>query len=326
MSRRQGLSPAFWLGLLAAAAVASCATDHRAVQSDLRYELDSYWGTSGESAREFREPIGIDVDAEGNVYVADARNGRVQKLTSDGKFVAVIGSPGEGGEGQLQKPVDVAVNDAGAIYVCDYELDRVLKFGADGTFVLAWGGSGSAPGRFEAPAGIAVDEASRVYVADFYNHRIQVFDSEGQLLEVMGSAGAGEGQLQYPTDVAFDGEEKMYVADAYNHRVQQWDVTGGFLKIWGRRGSAAAELDVPSGVAVDGRVTADRSIVHIADSANHRLVARNAVGKVVAIWELTSDASVKKMHSPTRVAVHGNRVYAVDTANDRIVVLVVKGP
>jgi hypothetical protein len=72
---------------------------------------------------------------------------------------------------------------------------------------------------------------------------------------------------------------------------------------------------VPSGVAVDGN-----GVVHIADSANHRLVGRTTEGEVVAIWEL-SDNPNPQMHSPTRVAVRAGKVYVVDIANHRILVL-----
>ena len=50
MSVREGLLSAPWLGLLTAAAVVSCATEHRSGQNDLSYELESYWGTSGQHA------------------------------------------------------------------------------------------------------------------------------------------------------------------------------------------------------------------------------------------------------------------------------------
>lgn len=66
-----------------AACVATAGADARS------YSLIAAWGTSGSGPGEFREPMGVGVDAQGNVYVADSRNRRAQKLSPEGKFLAV---------------------------------------------------------------------------------------------------------------------------------------------------------------------------------------------------------------------------------------------
>jgi sugar lactone lactonase YvrE len=69
-------------------------------------------------------PWGIDLDAQGDVYIADWRNDRIQKFTPDGDFLMAFGSSGSG-EGELNRPSDVAVDNDGIIYVADWMNNRL---------------------------------------------------------------------------------------------------------------------------------------------------------------------------------------------------------
>ena len=81
-------------------------------------------------------PWGITLDSDGNVYVADWSNDRVQKFTPDGQPLGVIGESGDG-DGQLNRPSDMAVDGDGNVYVTDWGNERVQVFGPDGGFLLA---------------------------------------------------------------------------------------------------------------------------------------------------------------------------------------------
>ena len=78
-------------------------------ESPGRFRLVTTWGTTGQAPGQFHEPMGLASDPQGNLYVADTRNARIQKLTSDGSFLLAWGQPGEG-PGEFSKPVDVAVD------------------------------------------------------------------------------------------------------------------------------------------------------------------------------------------------------------------------
>ncbi|HIE64760.1 MAG: NHL repeat-containing protein [Nitrospira sp.] len=135
--------------------------------------LVATWGTTGEGPVQFREPMGLAFDPEGNLYVADTRNARIQKLSPDGRFLLEWGRPGEG-SGEFSKPVDVAVDGKGRVYVSDFDLDRIQVFTHDGVFLNQWGESGEAPGQFTVAAGLGLDrKRGRIYLAEFYNKRVE---------------------------------------------------------------------------------------------------------------------------------------------------------
>jgi DNA-binding beta-propeller fold protein YncE/copper chaperone CopZ len=278
------------------------------------YSLIAALGTSGSGPAQFREPMGVAVDAQGNVYVADSRNRRVQKLSPEGKFLEEFGGPDV-----FKKPVDVAVGAEGTIYVCDYEADRVEAFSQDGKRLYGWGEPGEGDGQFRSPAGIAADKAGNLYVADFYNHRIQVFDFKGRWLKSIGKKGRGKGKFTYPTDLDFDALGNLLVADAYNHRIQKLTPDGRPLEVWGsawKRFFSSGAFHVPSGVAIDGR-----GGIHVADSAKKRVVLLGPKGDFRGEWKVTDDRQ-PSVYSPTHIAVGPDgRIFAADTANDRILIL-----
>ncbi len=142
----------------------------------------------GSSPDRLYSPIGIALDASGNVYVADTRNYRIQKFapnSAGGDFgTTVAGISGNSGSQpeNLDLPFTVTVDAAGYIYVSDSFNYRIQKFapnsssGFTGTTVGGTTGiSGQDPDQLDVPFGIAVDGAGNVYVADQNNHRIQKF-------------------------------------------------------------------------------------------------------------------------------------------------------
>lgn len=305
----------FIKGLLAAGLVVVGAAVSRAESA---YRLEAVWGGAG-GELVFREPMGIAVDRQGFVYVADSRNRRVVKLSGDGKFVLQFGEHGTG-PGRFEKPMDVAVSSSGVVYVADFDLDKVQAFSPEGKHLNDWGDPGVADGRFRGASGLALDASGYVYVTDFYNNRVQVFDPKGSWLRTIGRKGRGAGELNYPTGLAFDLAGNLIVADAYNHRLQTFSPEGKALGVigsrWKRLFGSSGALRVPSGVAVDAQGS-----LHVADSAHKRIVLMDRDGSYRGDWTVTGDAN-PVVYSPTRIAATPDgKVLAVDTANDRILVL-----
>ena len=140
------------------------------------------WGEIGDGKGEFKNPRGIAVDRNGNVYVVDEGNHQVLKFKTQGQFIKKIGagrddSPTSGdGDGEFASPTGVAVDSAGRVYVADWGNHRIQVFSEFGDFIGKWGTQGGADGQFENPFGLAIDDDGHVYVVDANNYRIQVFD------------------------------------------------------------------------------------------------------------------------------------------------------
>jgi len=114
-------------------------------------------GKKGSGDDEFSSLIiGIAADEEGFVYVTGLSH-RVQKFTSDGRFVSTWGGYGSG-EGQFAGPHGIASDGRGFVYVADTGNDRIQKFTSDGEFLKEWGCEGSGDGEFSSPTAITVDE------------------------------------------------------------------------------------------------------------------------------------------------------------------------
>ena len=136
------------------------------------------FGSQGVIDGQFNNPVGVAVDPQGFIYVADMGNSRVQKFDRSGQFVTKWGSPGAG-PGQFRKPRAIVVDAQNNVSVLDSETGRIQKFSPDGaTYLGWWGGSfGTGDGQFSAlgggPADLVIDSAGVAYVTDTANHRVQ---------------------------------------------------------------------------------------------------------------------------------------------------------
>ena len=156
------------------------AGQHRVLVFNLQGQRVGQFGQRGMAPGEFNYPTHLARDTNGNLFVTDSMNARVQILDRQtGQPRGVIGRLGDG-SGQFSKPKGVAVDQAGHVYVVDAAFDNIQIFDQQGRFLLAFGSLGAQPGEFWLPAGIAIDREDRIYVADSYNHRVQIFQYVGE--------------------------------------------------------------------------------------------------------------------------------------------------
>jgi DNA-binding beta-propeller fold protein YncE len=257
----------------------------------------------------FNNPYGIAIDGQGNVYVADSSNDRIQKFNSSGTFITQWGSKGSG-DGEFDRPRGIAIDVQGNVYVADTFNHRIQKFNSSGTFITKWGGNGSGDGQFDWPRGIAIDVQGNVYVADMSNDRIQKFSSDGTFITEWGSEGSGDGEFHFPRGIAIDVQGNVYVADYFNNRIQKFSSDGTFITEWGSEGSGDGEFDNPYGIAIDGQGN-----VYVADIWNNRIQKFSSSGTFISQWRSNGIGGFY----PTDIAidVQGN-VYVPDIGNDRI--------
>jgi len=135
----------------------------------------------GSGNGQFNAPVGVALDSNGNVYVADSGNNRIQVFNSTGTYITQWGSAGSG-NGQFNAPVGIAVDNSGNVYVTDSGNCRVQEFNNTGAYLAQWGSAGKGNGQFGAANGgnygmfgIACNNSGYVYVADSSNSRIEMF-------------------------------------------------------------------------------------------------------------------------------------------------------
>jgi streptogramin lyase len=140
------------------------------------------WGGPGSAPGQFGSetdgPVGIAVGPDGSVYIADAGNHRIQKLSPDGQVLAVWGAKGRD-RGEFNFPTGVAVDPGGNVYVADAGNQRVQKLSPAGEPLAIWGSRGRGPGHFTNPQHLALDTQGRVYVTDAESHRLHRFTPAG---------------------------------------------------------------------------------------------------------------------------------------------------
>jgi len=233
------------------------------------------WGSFGQiDGGHFFQLEGLSVDDEGNVYVTDSGNARVQKFTSDGQFLNTWGVSGTD-NGEFKKPTGIATYENN-VYVVDSEQSRIQVFDSTGKFLQSWGKSGSDQGEFFYPQGISISNDGVVYVADTKNHRIQQFTTDGEFLSSFGIFGPGDGRLRTPVDVAL-GENYVYVSDPGNSKIEKYTYEG--ISVASFDYNFGGSPVQPYGLTVD----TDGNI-YFTDMYKHRIVKIDPEGTTLKIF------------------------------------------
>ena len=180
----------------------------------------------GDGDGELIWPVGIAIDSDENIYIADEWMNRISIFTNSGHFLRNWSTQGDG---EVNRTSGIALDLNDDVYVVDSLNHRVRKFTKDGGYILQFGSFGDGPGELNAPWGVAVGDEGSAYVADHKNHRVQKFDANGEFVASFGSYGKGKGQLNRPSDVAVDPDGDVYVCDWGNDRVQVFASDGRFI-------------------------------------------------------------------------------------------------
>jgi DNA-binding beta-propeller fold protein YncE len=154
------------------------------------YREEFRFGTIGTAAGQFRQPQGLAIDPQdGEVFVTDSLNSRVEVFGATGTFSRQFGTRGSG-PGQLDNAEGIGVSPVAPfdVYVADTNNNRVERFTNAGVFLQAFGSIGAGPGQFEFPRNIAFDPQGNVYVGDTgATQRITKWSANGVFQGVIGS-------------------------------------------------------------------------------------------------------------------------------------------
>jgi DNA-binding beta-propeller fold protein YncE len=207
-----------------------------------------------------RMPFGMDIDAQGNLYVLDGTLKRVHVYDGDGKFLRTMGQ-----DMKWSRPAGLAIDaprkrlyiiDAGGVNSDDHRV-RALDLDT-GKQLFEIGKRGEGPGEFNLPRDAVVGADGLLYVVDSGNFRIQVFDGDGKFVKTFGAIGRQSGQFSRPKEIAADSAGNIYVVDSAFGNFQIFSPEGVILLDVGGRSNndAPAKFMLPSGIAVDvdGRI------------------------------------------------------------------------
>ncbi|WP_214225834.1 DUF6443 domain-containing protein [Pedobacter sp. B4-66] len=251
----------------------------------------------------FNNTLNTAVDASGNVYVADAGNHMVRKITPAGVVSTLAGSglpgyaDGTGATAVFKHPSALTVDAGGNVFVSDQQNHRIRKITPAGvvTTVAGSGTAGATEGTgtgasFSSPIGLALDASGNLYVSDYGNNKIRKITTIGLVSTFAGTGAQGltngaalSATFKNPMGIAIDASGTMYVADRQNYVVRK--ISGGTVSTLagsGVAGSAdgtgtAASFNRPNAVTVDATGN-----VYIADD-NNMVVRKITPAGVVTI-------------------------------------------
>ncbi len=295
----------------------------------------------------FYHPFDVAVDGFGNVYVADAGNNKIRKISPTGFVSTLAGSgnvdsnDGSGSAASFSSPQGIAVDASGNVYVGDYWSYKIRKVSPRGivSTLAGTGIVGKADGAaidasFDRPSGLTIDASGNVYVADFGNNKIRKVSTTGVVSTFAGNGNQGDldtlgvaASFNAPSNVDIDASGNVYVADMQNGKIRKISPTGlvstlagNNMGINGDGIGSAASFGITFGVAVD-----TSGNVYVADYGNNKIRKVSPIGVVNTIagngsWSsIDSTGTDASFKSPVAVAVASNGyIYVADSWNHKI--------
>ncbi len=275
---------------------------------------NGFSGDGGAAAQAvLNNPVGMTVDANGNIYIADTQNGRVRKIDASLNITTVAGNgglsySGDGGQAnaaQISLPQGVAVDASGNVFFSDTNNHAVRKVSTNGVIstvagngTAGFGGDGGAgaSAQLNMPQGLALDGSGNLYIADSGNNRVRKLTPAGTISTFAGTGAAsssGDGGaaasagLYLPFGVAVDAGGNVFVTEFGGNRVRKVSSAGAISAVAGTGTAgytgdggqaAAAQLTNPRAVAVDANGN-----VYIADTNNYAVRVVNKSGVISTI-------------------------------------------
>ena len=250
-----------------------------------------YKGDGGPAVEaHFNVPLGIAVDASGNIYIADSGNNVVRRISASTGVITTIagnnntlGYDGDGGlatAAHFYTPYDVATDQAGNIYITDSQNHSIRKITLSTGIISTVAGSGpdhkgfggdnglATEAHLDTPQGIALDDAGNLFIVDAGNHAVRkVAASTGIITTIAGTGNHGYdgdgglgtlARLYAPSRVAVDDAGDIYIADQGSHVVRKVSGSTGIITTLAGTGTAGYSGD--GGPAVSATLSSPQGV------------------------------------------------------------------
>ncbi|MFC1730297.1 NHL repeat-containing protein [candidate division KSB1 bacterium] len=264
-----------------------------------------FFGEKGTEPGMMSAPEGISVDNEGNIYVADTGNNRIQKFLPDGRVLRLYGGFGWSEE-QFDTPVSIHAETGLDVYVADKNNHRVVRFDRSLNYISTMyvNNFNDETFRFQFPAALTVTELKDMFVIDSENARIVRISAFGTPEAQFGgymSAGIPLSRPEYITEYA---NNKIYVTDTGQNNIAIYDYFGNYI------GHLSNEnMQSPGGLCVDRK-----GFLYVCDPEAHNIKIFDEKNRLI------SEINNSFFNAPVDIACLENMLYIVDRDTSRIFV------
>jgi len=302
-------------------------------------------GGNADSAK-CTSPTAVVVDTFGNLYISDAGNNVIRKVSSNGIITTIVGNgtggyTGDGGQATLatlNNPTGIAIDNIGNLYISDAGNNVIRMVNTAGIITTIVGnstigytgdGGQATSASLNTPGQIAIDSLGNLYIADISNNAIRKVNTNGIINTIAGSDSAGyngdggiatSASLNSPSGVAVDAQGNIYIADYGNHVIRKINSKGiittlagnGTLSYSGDGGAAtSAGLSSPTSVTLDavGNIFIADIWNNVVRKVNPNGIINTVVGNHLSSNNYSGDggaAIAAGLYEPTNVAFDNN--------------------
>ena len=266
-----------------------------------------FFGQQGSGDGMFTYPVGVAVNDEDEIVVADQGNHRVQVFDSNGTFLRSFGRKGEN-DGEFKYPFGIAIDKDRKIFVADTNNHRIQILSWEGRHLDSFGGQGSLDSQLHHPWGLSLDSTGNLIVADAGDKLIKIFTPDGTFVMKIG----GQGSFSFPVHCVQCGEY-FIASDSNEHCIKVFNREGHFLYKFGKKGEGDGEFNCPQLLSV----TQTKHLL-VCDRRNNRIEVFKVDGTFVQKFGLKG-SNLGQFNEPFSLALLSNdQIVVSDKNNHRI--------